>query len=315
MSGASFSGVVLALRADRTLERSSGLADRAAGRSWTVDTRSQVASISKQLVAACTLLLVDRGTIDLDQPVTRHLPLSDRHWDEVSVRHLLTHTSGMNHWGDQPGFDVSAPMRGDQRLPLLLAAPRFGRSGDAFRYSSPGYIVLSAVLAAASGTSYQELAHELVVEPLGLADTHLGSPGPGPVALGYRRGEPVEPWDLGEMAGTGDAWSTVGDLARLVSAWHTGALAPSRTLSLVPHVPVPSRNEREQRIRVHGYRAGHFVGTVDGQPACVQPGDNPGYRSLALWLPESSTTVVALGNEETDDIEQVAAQAARDAID
>ena len=171
------------------------------------------------------------------------------------------------------------------------------------------------MLAAAAGRPYDELARELVIEPLGLTATHLGSPGPGPAALGYRAGEPVASWDLGSMPGTGDVWSTAGDLARFVTALHTGGLLPPAVQPLLHDVRVSTPDSSESRIRAHSYAAGHFVGTVDGQPACLHPGDNPGYQSLALWLPDSSTVVVVLNNDEADDVEAVAADALREAAD
>jgi CubicO group peptidase (beta-lactamase class C family) len=286
-----------------------------AGRAWTIETRSQVASISKQFVAACALILIDRGAVELDDPVSRHLPAAGSAWDAVSVRQLVTHTSGMSHWGDQPGFAPSTPTPAGERVRWFLAAPRTGRPGEAFRYSSPGYVVLSAVLAAAAGRPYEELARELIIEPLGLAATHLGSAGSGPAALGYRAGEPVASWDLGSMPGTGDVWSTAGDLARFVSALHTGGLLPPAVQPLLREVQVARPDSSDSRISAHAYAAGHFVGTVDGQPAYLHPGDNPGYLSLALWLPDSSTAVVVLSNDETDDIESVAADALREPAD
>jgi CubicO group peptidase (beta-lactamase class C family) len=315
VSGAGFSGARLVIRPGLVFKRESGLADRAAGRPWTMDTQSQVASISKQFVAACALMLVDRDALDLDDPVSRHLAAAGPAWDEVTVRQLMTHTSGMSHWGDEPGFSASTSTPADERVRLFLTAPRPGRPGEAFRYSSPGYVVLSAVLAAVAGRPYRELARELVIEPLGLTATHLGSPGPRPAALGHRAGERVASWDLGSMPGTGDVWSTAGDLARFVSALHTGELLPPAVQPLLHEMRVRIPDSSDSRIRAHGYAAGHFVGTVDGQSAYLHPGDNPGYQSLAVWLPGSSTVVVVLSNDESDDVEVLAAEALREAAD
>jgi CubicO group peptidase (beta-lactamase class C family) len=296
-----------------TRKHVSGLADRAADQAWTMGTQSQVASISKQFVAAVALILVDRGALGVDDPVSRQLPAAGAAWDDVSVRQLLTHTSGMSHWGEQPGFVAATPTPAEERLRLFLAAPL--RSPDEFRYSSPGYVVLSAVVAAAGGRPYAELARELVIEPLGMDATRLGSPGSGPAAVGYRAGEPVPPWDLGSMPGTGDVWSTAADLARFVSALHTGGVLPAAVQPLLHDVQVPRTDSSDSRIRAHAYAAGHFVGTVDGRPVCLHPGDNPGYQSLAVWLPGSTTTVVVLSNDEADDIESVAADAVGESVD
>lgn len=277
------------------------MADRTAGQAWTPETRSQIASISKQFVAACALVLVDRGQLELDDPVTRHLPAAGPDWASVSVRQLLTHTSGMMHWTEQPGFVPSQPLPAPERLRLLLAGPR-AAAGD-FRYSSPGYIVLAAVVAAAARSPYSELARRLIVEPLGLTSTNLRSPGTGPTARGYRGAQAVTPWELGDMPGTGDLWSTVGDLARFLRALHGGTLLPPAVQPLLYEIAVPYTDSSESPVRAHAYGVGHFVGAVRGRPAYVHPGDNPGYQSLALWLPDAETAVVVLSNDEEADIE------------
>lgn len=290
------------------------MADRVAHRAWTLDTQSQIASISKQFVAACALVLISCGELDLDDTVGRYLPDAAPGWDRVTVRHLLTHTSGMTHWSDQPGFIPLVAMPGDERLDLLLRQPPPEAARGAFHYSSPGYIVLSHVIAAAAGQPYAELARKLVIERLDLATTSLDIPISGFVASGHRDGEPVELWDLSSMPGTGDVWSTAGDVARFVTALHTGDLLPGSVQSLLHDLRTPYAQQSAAVgwIRLDAYCAGHFLGSVDGRPVCVHPGDNPGYQSLALWLPDALTTVVALTNDELADIEAVAIRAAKE---
>src|ERR1043166_6589134 len=75
----------------------------------TLLTRFQVASVSKQFVAVALLLLAERGALRLDDPVTRWLPDAPPQWNRVTIHHLLTHTAGVAHWGDDPGFDVFHP--------------------------------------------------------------------------------------------------------------------------------------------------------------------------------------------------------------
>jgi CubicO group peptidase (beta-lactamase class C family) len=301
--------VCLVVRPGQRVVESLGIADRASGLDWTVSTQSQLASISKQFVAACTLILAARGVLDLDESIRRHLPAAGPSWDEVSIRHLVTHTSGMSHWSEQPGFDPSRPTPADERLSRFLATSRPARAGETFRYSSPGYVVLSAVLVAASGQPYNRLARELVILPLGLAHTNFNSPGPGEVAAGYRAGQPVQPWDLGSMPGAGDVWSTAGDVAQFLSSLHNGGLLPPAAQTWLHGVAVPTRaSPSDSPIQGIGYAAGHFIGTLNGQLAYIHPGDNPGYQSPALWLPDCSTAIVVLSNEETADLEPIATQ-------
>ena len=169
--------------------------------------------------------------------------------------------------------------------------------------------MLSAVVGAAAGRSYAELAHQLVIEQLGLTATTVGSPAPRRrAASGYRDGEPVKPWDLSSVPGTGDVWSTAADLVVFVRALHTGRLLTAPAQTLLYEVRAPHEETGSARVQARAYAAGHFIGTVDGRPAHLHPGDNPGYQSLAVWLPDASKAAVVLTNDEACDVAQVLAE-------
>lgn len=229
----------------------------------------------------------------------------------------------MAHWGELPGFDPAQPLEPAQRLEWLLAAPLTGRPGQGWRYSSPGYLVVAAVLAHVTQLPYPELVENHIIGPLKLTATTVGTPLAGEAALGYRHGQPVTPWQLHAMPGTGDICSDATDLARFITALHTGALLPPQLQPLLHGLAVPQRPQPREsasrasadrppsRITSTEYCAGHFHGTIDGQPAYLHPGDNPGYQSLAAWLPDTATVIVTLSNHEDDDIEQAVADLAR----
>lgn len=284
-------------------ERYDGVAG--GGRPWTPRTRSQVASISKQLAAAVTLLAVDRGALVLDDTLASLLPDCPAPVRGVSVRQLLTHTSGIRHWCDLPGFDPQQPVEPADRLRRLLRAPLADLPGQSWRYSSPGYLVLAGVLEAATGRAYADLVRDGLLAPLGLAATTVGVAPAVDVALGHRDGRPVPRWPLDRMPGTGDVWSTARDLARFLAALYGGELLPAAVRPLLHDVHVPAPSAASGALPTSGYGLGHFRGHADGQPAYVVAGDNPGYRSLAAWLPATGTVVVALSNDEGDDLERV----------
>ena len=306
------SGVRLVIRGGSPLEPDSwGFADAGAGVPWSVDVPSQIASISKQLVAVLTLLLVDDGVLRLDTTVPALLPNAARSWQDVTLVQLLTHTSGMAHWGERAGFDPAAGFDPSERLALLLEAPLTSPPGATWRYSSPGYIVLSAALEAATERRYGDLAREGILEPLGLTGTTIGTPPSGPRAHGTRQGQPVASWDLSTMSGTGDIWSTARDVATFVAAVHDGSLLPAAAQRLLHDTSVALGRPTAPAAPVitTGYALGHFVGAVSGHPARLHPGDNPGYQALAAWLPSTGTTIVVLSNDEADDVESLLVQA------
>ena len=245
------------------------------------DARFQVCSVGKQICAATTLLLAEDGRLDLDEPITRWYPGSP--WAEVTLRHLLSHTSGLGHWRDAPGFDVFEPLDLDERISLFQRVELQHEPGRGWIYSSPGYALVGDLARRASGMSYADLVTSRVLQPLGMADTTAGHRPTGTnVAVGHLNGEPVPPRDhLSQLVGTGDIWSTPTDLARFLTALPTLLSEPSLHALRTVQAPLTDRG----LITQHGYALGVYSGELGGHRAYFHPGDNPGYVSFAGWLP------------------------------
>jgi CubicO group peptidase (beta-lactamase class C family) len=292
-------GVAMVTRAGTVrAERAGGLADQAAGVPCTPATRFQICSISKQVAAAAALLLAEAGRLALDDPVDRWLPGGPPQWSGVTLHHLLSHTAGVPHWLEAPGLDPAEPTAPAERLAAILAAPLRTAPGQAWHYSSPGFVLVGLIVERASGQPYARFLTERILAPLGLTATSVGGPPPEPAARGYRDGEPVTPFDLAAMAGTGDIWSTATDLATFTAALHAGNLITNGSVRamLTPHAPI---EDDDEDLTTTGYGYGMFTGTFAGHAAYYHPGDNPGYLSFAGWIPDLATSVVILANDES----------------
>ena len=302
------------------LEVAGGLADAGAGVVCTPQTRFQICSVSKQFAATAAMLLAESGQLDLAEPVARWLPGCPPQWQGVTLHHLLTHTAGVRHWGDAPGFDASQPVDLAERIALIQQGPLLTDPGTRWHYSSPGYLLAGHVVAQASGQPYAGFVTEQVLVPLELASTSAGglSAG-GAAARGYRNGQPVAPWPLDAMPGTGDICSTVGDLARFTAAVHSGPLIRQRRFAqamITPHVPVPDgQGTSDGWVTCHGYGYAQFIGDIAGHTAYLHPGDNPGYQSLVVWLPGEEACAVILTNDEAADTEALLRQLIPVALD
>jgi CubicO group peptidase (beta-lactamase class C family) len=301
-------GAVTVTRAGSVeVELAGGLADAGSGAGCTPQTRFQIASVSKQFAATAVMMLAESGAVALGEPVARWLPDSPAQWQQVTLHHLLTHTAGVRHWCDAPGFEPSQPMSIRDRLALIQQAPLLTEPGTQWRYSSPGYLLAGLIVERASGRPYPDFLTERILSPLGLTSTTAGGAPAGAVtARGYRNGEPVVPWDLSAMPGTGDICSTVGDLARFTTALHSGQLLTDGSLRLLrtAHAPVGTGDgSGDGWLTSDGYGYGQFVGTIARQTAYFHPGDNPGYQSFAAWIPAHAVCVVILTNDETTSIE------------
>jgi CubicO group peptidase (beta-lactamase class C family) len=293
-----------------TLETAGGVADAETGLPCTSDTRFQIASVSKQMAAAAVLLLVERGALTLDEPIAKWFPRAARQWQQITLHHLLSHTSGIGHWGDTPGFDLSEQMDLEERLDLLQRAPLRTEPGAEWHYSSPGYLLVGRIVERVTDHPYATFLTEQIFTPLGLESITAGEM-PKNAARGHRNGVPVRSWDHSTMAGVGEVWCTAADLARYTTAIHNGRLLSeaSREKLVRPHTPLRGKAANSSNWLIStSYAYGLFVGTINGSPALFHTGDNPGYRSVNVWLPDHDAGIAVLTNDETVDLEHLVKQ-------
>jgi CubicO group peptidase (beta-lactamase class C family) len=285
------------------VDLAAGLADVEAGVRCTSGTRFQLCSVSKQFAAAAVMLLVESGRVDLREPVGRWLPEGQPQWLQVTVHELLSHTAGVPHWREAPGLDPAEPMSIGERLEIIQATPLRTGPGAQWHYSSPGFLLAGLIVERASGQRYREFLAEKILSPLQLTQTTVGG-APGGAARGYNDGQPVAPFDLDTMPGTGDIWSTAGDLTRFTTALHSGELIAESSLRAMctAHAPIDDDEDGEPRLATTGYGYGMFTGIFAGRAAYYHPGDNPGYQSLACWIPDRAASIVILLNDETASI-------------
>jgi CubicO group peptidase (beta-lactamase class C family) len=142
------------------------------GEPWRADTLVQVWSVTKTMAALTVLVLVDRGELDLDAPVSSYWPEFKR--DDVLVRHLLAHTSGMAGWTET--LDVAGLLDLEHSERMLAEQEPWWAPGTASGYHMVSYgHLLDGLVRAATGSPLADRFRELVAEPLG-ADFHLGVP-------------------------------------------------------------------------------------------------------------------------------------------
>jgi CubicO group peptidase (beta-lactamase class C family) len=275
-----------------------------AGGPATSETRFPIASLGKQFAAVAALLLAERGALKLDQPVSHWLPGRPPRWREITLHHLLTHTSGMSHWQDAPGYVLADAIAIDERVPLLMGAEPHSRPGARWCYSSPGYLLAAHIIERAAGQDYASFLAEQVFAPAGLASTTTGRPDGVAYARGHRAGEALPEVVLPVLAGTSDVWSTVGDLARWSGALHTGAVLGWESLMVLTGPLAPTGEEPVAGWSYAGahYGYGLYIGTVGGHRAYFHPGDVPGFVTFGAWLPDRRAGIVVLADDETVDV-------------
>jgi D-alanyl-D-alanine carboxypeptidase len=254
-----------------------------------------VGEITMAMVAVAVMKLVEEGKLQLDDPVTRYLPEFDtiiKPPGPVTVRSLLNHQSGMpDYWetlmGSAPLDQVLARrLSHEERLGIAAGRP-WDRQGY-FRYSGSNYAVLALLLERLRGRELGEILRTDIVEPLGLQNTLMAGPKPGPQNLlhGYvfLDGGRVDTTLPSVVLGSGDQGmiSTVPDLNTLFGALAQGKLLNSRTV--VEMYTLNQVNKEEQ----------YGLGLQQRYDACSNNyyfghgGDVPGYASVALTSTDGS---------------------------
>jgi len=263
-------------------------------------TRFQIASVSKQFTAAAVLLLAERGELSLDDPVGRRLGGCPPAWREITLHHLLTHTSGLGHWHDFPMIDLALRTEPAELLETFRRVPPLFRAGAGWHYSSPGYVLLAHVVQEAAGAPYRDVLAGEIFTPLGMAGTFAGSPGDrADIAGGHDRdGRPVPSWELDVVGmGAGDIWSTAADLVRWIDGLRAGRVLGERYRALMLSERAPTGGGPDAR----GYSYGWFVGSVAGHSWFHHSGDNLGFRAFDACVPELDCRIVLLSNSASTD--------------
>lgn len=302
-------GVVMAIRdPDGVWEGSAGFADL--GREIPMQTchRTRIASVTKTFVAATVMRLVDRGQLQLDAPLTDYLPERGGripHGDQITLRHLLSHTSGVYNF-----LDVALVLelfnRPERVWPLdecfehAVEGDAQFAPGEDWSYSNTNYLLLGWVIEAVSGKPHEEVMREELFEPLDLQETtyrvdQFEFPG---VARGY--------FDLFGNHALVDSTQTyantcVGPDGGMVSSAHDvlvfydhlfaqeDLLEPDSLRAMLPFVATDQPDFPEYGLGVESWEGGERRGYGHG-------GQEFGYRTFAYYFPQQDLTFVVWFN-------------------
>jgi CubicO group peptidase (beta-lactamase class C family) len=294
------------------VEASGGPADEQAGTPNGPATRFQLASVSKQFTSAAVMLLVDRGVLAVTDPVAGRVDGCPAGWRDITIRHLLTHTSGIGHWNDMPEIDICAAMDPAEQLDIIKRSPLIARPGERFYYSSLGYFLLAHIVQRTADRRYADFLAEEIFKPLGMTETFAGSGhGEAHLAVGYADGEITRSYELDRTnLGAGDVWSTTADMAKWDAAVRQRRLLSAASWDAALLTQVRSDAEASGPVRFEGYGYGWITGALadSGARVCLHPGGNAGFSTLNLLIPERETCLVILCNDEACDVARLAAE-------
>ncbi len=293
--------VLMAQRGRPVFEMAVGFADRARRVRTEMRTVFRIGSITKQFTAAAVLTLVDDGKLSLDDPVTRFIPEAPASWRDVTVRHLLEHTSGIPSFTTVLG-DSADTWRGKTPgdvIDLVRDNPLEGAPGTKFSYDNSGYVLLGLIVERVSGKPLDVFLRERVFEPLHMSRSGFATDAPPPhSAVGNLQVDGkwvTTAWISNVRAsGAGAIFSTAGDLLK----WED-ALFAVRVLS-------PASTRAMFTDYGHHFGYGFVTDTVAGHPAWWHNGHGPGFGAVIYRVPDLDLTVIVLSNDDEARVEPLA---------
>jgi CubicO group peptidase (beta-lactamase class C family) len=261
----------------------------------TKDTVFEIGSISKQMTAAAVLLLTEEGKINLDEKISKYLPATPDSWKNVSVRNLLTHTSGIKSYTALGGFELSKRYSRDDFIKTLGVEPLDFETGSRYSYSNSGYNLLGFIIEAVSGKSYWDFMRERIFKPLGMNQTADRDPKfiIRNRATGYEweNGALVgRDYDLTDVFSAGAIVSTVTDLAKWDAAWRSDTLLKKET-KMLAWTPVTLNDGKP-----YPYGFGWRFSEIRGHRLIAHSGQTAGFGASISRFVDDDLTVIALTN-------------------
>lgn len=259
------------------------------------ETIFQSGSVGKQFTAMAVMLLVEDGKIALDDKLTKYIPDVPATWSGITVRQLLTHTSGL---GDYPqDFDLQRDGSEQEIFKKLQAAPLASQPGERWAYSNVGYVTLGVLIRIVSGQFYGDFLAQRVFKPLGMTTARIISEADiiHNRAAGYElvKGEiKNQTWVAPSLNTTADGalYLTVLDMIKWDDALSAGKLLKKESYDLM-WSPVKLNNGT-----THPYGFGWMFGDVNGKKLIEHGGAWQGFKAHIARYPDNKLTVIVLAN-------------------
>jgi CubicO group peptidase (beta-lactamase class C family) len=272
----------------------------------------QSGSVAKQFTATAIMMLVDEGTMGLDDPLSKYYPQArTAPTGPVTVRQLLTHTSGIpDIYGetDETSYtkgilDFRRDYTEEELLEKYLALPLDFKPGDRWNYSNTGYEILGFLIHRVTGEFYGDLLRRRIFGPLGMSTRIISEEDIVPNRVsGYRiiGGQlKNQEWIAPSLNTTADGglYLTLGDLQKWDAALYTDKLLPRAALELM-WTPVQLNSGK-----THDYGFGWELASVNGHPLIYHTGSNQGfYVSISRYVHDRLTVVVLTNLDDSHSV-------------
>jgi len=284
-----------------TFVRAYGLANIEWKEPTTPDTVFRIGSITKQFAAVCVLLLAEQKKLSLDDKLAKFFPEFPRS-NEVTLRHLLNHNSGIHSYPDAPERAIVRTGIGVKEMVQHLATLGYDFDpGSKWAYSNSGYFLIGAVIEQVSGQTFREFAQQRLFRPLGLRHTAVDTN--EEIVLKRASGHVQDAAKAGQFLNAsyshmsvphaaGAIRSTALDLIQWTTALHGGKVLSANSYNEMI-APAPHTGAEEG-----AYGMGLHLWEMNGYSFIGHNGGIDGFQSCLYYVPTLKMTIVVLSNTQ-----------------
>lgn len=282
-----FSGTILVKKEDREIVRKSvGYADKAAQIPNSDVTRFRIGSSTKTFTAFAVVQLKNAGLLDYDDTLSTYIPEFNRA-DEITIRHLLTHRSGISEYADTDIINDNQSYTPWELISLIKEKALDFEPGSKFTYSNANYLLLGYIIEMVSGTDYGSFIDANITTPLGMHDTEI-SPRhitEEPYAKGYEditqnRLAPFHDISIPNAAGA--LSSTIKDMEIWADSFYDSNFI--------------SQEDKAEIFAGDTYGFGWILSSIGGKKAYWHNGGISGFSAIVVLLPEQEGVIIILSN-------------------
>jgi CubicO group peptidase (beta-lactamase class C family) len=289
-----FMGSILAAKGGRVLlARGYGYANLEHEVPNTPQTKFRLGSITKQFTAALILKLEEQGKLATADPVAKHYPGAPEAWKDITIHHLVTHTSGIPNYTALPDYvpKMRDKVKPEEMIARFKDRPLEFEPGSRFRYSNSGYFLLGYIIERVAGESYESFLKKTIFDPLDMQasgydwDTTILKHRAAGYELGPDRKLRNAPYlDMGQPFSAGSLYSTVEDLYRWDRALYTEKVLTRKSLE---KMFTPERDN---------YAYGFIVDKQFNRRRISHGGGINGFTTQIARYPDDDVCVVVLNN-------------------
>jgi CubicO group peptidase (beta-lactamase class C family) len=289
-----FNGSVLVAEKGKILlEKGYGYKDVAQKTKADANSLYQYGSVTKQFTATLIMYLQEKGKLNIQDKISKYFPELP-FADSVTIYNLLTHTSGIFNYTNNPEFmktEAVKPATKETIMALFNNKPLEFIPGSKFNYSNSGYSLLGYIIEKASGKAYERLMREVILQPTGMqtagfdfAHNHSADKTTG---YNFIKGDKFEVSGIVDSSVAFSAGSLFGSVKDLY-AWHQ---ALQKNLLLTP------ASWKQVYTPFHSnYAFGWQIDTLYGKPVAEHGGGIFGYTSMIKRFPKDDVVVIVLSN-------------------